>query len=141
MPRPRALHSCFFFQAQSLYALTPHSGKVYDVTEFLPVCFFPPISLPNWYKVLIYVAQDHPGGSKIILKYAGRDATDAFEPIHPPDTLDKYLPKQKHLGDLDTSAAREIQAAREKREKTEDELRMEREQANKEVWRDYGRDS
>ena len=57
-------------------------GKVYDVTEFLP---------------------EHPGGSKIIVKYAGKDATEEFEPIHPPDTLDKYLDKSKHLGACDMS--------------------------------------
>ncbi|EFZ04057.2 FMN-dependent dehydrogenase [Metarhizium robertsii] len=55
-------------------------GKAYDVTDFLP---------------------EHPGGSKIILKYAGKDATEEFEPIHPPDTLDKYLEKSKHLGPVD----------------------------------------
>src|SRR3954465_15740417 len=38
---------------------------------------------------------------KIILKYAGKDATDEFDPIHPPDTLDKYLDKSKHLGSVD----------------------------------------
>ncbi|KAF2457802.1 FMN-dependent dehydrogenase-domain-containing protein [Lineolata rhizophorae] len=55
-------------------------GRAYDVTEFLP---------------------EHPGGSKIILKYAGKDATEEFDPIHPPDTLDKYLDKSKHLGEVD----------------------------------------
>lgn len=44
---------------------------------------------------------EHPGGMKIILKYAGKDATEEFDPIHPPDTLDKYLDKSKHLGDVD----------------------------------------
>jgi cytochrome b involved in lipid metabolism len=48
-------------------------GKAYDVTEFLP---------------------EHPGGSKIILKYAGKDATEEFDPIHPPDTLDKVSSSQ-----------------------------------------------
>lgn len=57
-------------------------GKAYDVTEFLP---------------------EHPGGPKIILKYAGKDATEAYEPIHPPDTLDKFLDPKKHLGDVDMS--------------------------------------
>ena len=33
-------------------------GKAYDVTEFLP---------------------EHPGGPKIILKYAGKDATEEYE--------------------------------------------------------------
>src|ERR1700733_6860020 len=46
---------------------------------------------------------EHPGGPKIILKYAGKDATEEFEPIHPPDTLDKFLPKDKHLGPVDMS--------------------------------------
>ncbi|CAJ2501937.1 Uu.00g047900.m01.CDS01 [Anthostomella pinea] len=55
-------------------------GKAFDVTEFLP---------------------EHPGGMNIILKYAGKDATAEFEPIHPPDTLDKYLDKSKHLGLVD----------------------------------------
>ena len=43
------------------------------------------------------------GGSKIILKYAGKDATETYEPIHPPDTLDKYLDQSKHLGEVDLS--------------------------------------
>jgi L-lactate dehydrogenase (cytochrome) len=46
---------------------------------------------------------EHPGGQKIILKYAGKDATEEFDPIHPPDTLDKYLDKSKHLGEVDMS--------------------------------------
>ncbi|KAK6341718.1 hypothetical protein TWF696_008785 [Orbilia brochopaga] len=57
-------------------------GKAYDVTDFLP---------------------EHPGGSKIILKYAGKDATEEFDPIHPPDTLDKYLDRSKHMGEVDMS--------------------------------------
>ncbi|KAG2043909.1 glyoxylate dehydrogenase [Suillus americanus] len=55
-------------------------GKVYDVTDFLP---------------------EHPGGSKIILKYAGADATEAYDPIHPPDAITTHLPKDKHLGIVD----------------------------------------
>lgn len=55
-------------------------GKAYDVTHFL---------------------NEHPGGSAIILKYAGKDATKAFDPIHPGDTLVKYLPKKFHLGAVD----------------------------------------
>lgn len=45
---------------------------------------------------------------KIILKYAGKDATEEFEPIHPPDTLDKYLEKSKHLGPVDMSTVAKI---------------------------------
>ncbi|KAL7628913.1 Cytochrome b2, mitochondrial precursor [Parahypoxylon ruwenzoriense] len=63
-------------------------GKVYDVTEFLP---------------------EHPGGMRIILKYAGKDATAEFDPIHPPDTLDKYLDKSKHLGPVDMSTVAKVE--------------------------------
>lgn len=55
-------------------------GKAYDVTDFL---------------------KEHPGGAGIILKYAGKDATKAFDPIHPSDTLTKYLPEKNHLGPVD----------------------------------------
>lgn len=61
-------------------------GNVYDVTEFLP---------------------EHPGGMKIILKYAGTDATEEFDPIHPPDTLDKYLDKKFHLGEVDMATVQQ----------------------------------
>lgn len=54
-------------------------GRVYDVTEF---------------------KEEHPGGKLIILKWAGKDATETYEPIHPPDTLDKFLDKSKHLGEV-----------------------------------------
>ncbi|KUI68933.1 Cytochrome b2, mitochondrial [Cytospora mali] len=65
-------------------------GKAYDVTDFLP---------------------EHPGGMKIILKYAGKDATEEFDPIHPPDTLDKYLDKSKHLGNVDmNTVVKEVKA-------------------------------
>ena len=73
-------------------------GKAYDVTEFMP---------------------EHPGGPKIILKYAGKDATEEYEPIHPPDTLDKYLDKSKHLGEVDMQTVQ-------KEEKAEDPEEQER---------------
>ncbi|KAG6910752.1 hypothetical protein DXG01_008284 [Tephrocybe rancida] len=79
-------------------------NRVYDVTEFL---------------------NEHPGGSGIILKYAGRDATRAYEPIHPPDALDKNLPASKHLGPLDSDAALMVTEAQRSRQKTKDELRVE----------------
>ncbi|KAJ7170015.1 FMN-dependent dehydrogenase-domain-containing protein [Mycena filopes] len=78
--------------------------QVYDVTEFL---------------------QEHPGGAKIILKYAGRDATSAYEPIHPPDALQKNLPPSKHLGPLSAAAAQSVSDDQQNRKKTKDELRVE----------------
>jgi hypothetical protein len=62
---------------------------------------------------------EHPGGPKIILKYAGKDATEEYEPIHPPDTLDKFLDKGKHLGEVDMQTV-------EKEEKAEDPDEIER---------------
>lgn len=59
------------------------------------------------------------------MKYAGKDATAAYESIHPPDTLDKNLPADKHLGSLDTQGAKQIQDAQLNRKKTKDELRVE----------------
>lgn len=53
----------------------------------------------------------------------GKDATEEFEPIHPPDTLDKYLHKSKHLGPVDM----ETVAREEKEEDPEEEERKERE--------------
>lgn len=47
---------------------------------------------------------EHPGGQKIILKYAGQDATDAFDPIHPPDIIDRYLSPDVCKGEVDTEA-------------------------------------
>ncbi|KAJ5902822.1 hypothetical protein N7495_003350 [Penicillium taxi] len=57
-------------------------GKVYDVTDFL---------------------SNHPGGAKIILKLAGTDATEEFDPIHPPGTLEEDLKPEACLGTVDKS--------------------------------------
>jgi L-lactate dehydrogenase (cytochrome) len=58
------------------------SGHAYDVTDFL---------------------DEHPGGAAIILKYAGKDATAEYDPIHPPGTIEKSLSKDKHKGQVDMS--------------------------------------
>jgi L-lactate dehydrogenase (cytochrome) len=63
-------------------------GKVYDVTDFL---------------------DDHPGGSKIILKYAGKDATAAYDPIHPPDAITTNLKPEKHLGSVDLATVEKVE--------------------------------
>lgn len=70
-------------------------------------------------------AQEHPGGAQIILKYAGKDATGVYDPIHPPDALEKNLPMEKHLGPLNDDAAGALALAQESRPKTKDELRVE----------------
>ncbi|KAM0752584.1 hypothetical protein T439DRAFT_354078 [Meredithblackwellia eburnea MCA 4105] len=54
-------------------------SKVYDITNFLK-------------------EGAHPGGDAILLKYAGKDATEAFEPLHPGGVLAKFLAQEDHLG-------------------------------------------
>lgn len=50
---------------------------VYDLTKFLP---------------------DHPGGKKAIMLFAGKDATEEFDMLHPPNVLKKYLSPDVVLG-------------------------------------------
>jgi len=59
------------------------ANKVYDVTQFL---------------------DDHPGGKKTILIYAGKDATKEFAMMHQPEILTKYGPRF-YIGDVITDAA------------------------------------
>ncbi|PLW13550.1 hypothetical protein PCANC_24070 [Puccinia coronata f. sp. avenae] len=63
-------------------------GYAFDVTDFLP---------------------DHPGGQAIILKYAGADATQAYDPIHPPGTIEEYLGKEHHKGKVKESDLKLLQ--------------------------------
>ncbi|KAK4131689.1 FMN-linked oxidoreductase [Trichocladium antarcticum] len=65
-------------------------GNVYDVTEFLP---------------------EHPGGSRIILQLAGRDATPEYDPIHPPGTLEENLKPSAKLGTVDPASLKTLQRA------------------------------
>lgn len=71
-------------------------GNVYDVTEFL---------------------DDHPGGSKIILKYAGKDATQEYDPIHSPDAITTNLPQEKHLGPVDPNTVEKVELVTSNQEK------------------------
>ncbi|KKA27464.1 hypothetical protein TD95_005343 [Thielaviopsis punctulata] len=56
-------------------------GHVYDVTTLI---------------------DSHPGGAAAILKYAGKDATEDFDAIHPAGTLDS-IPESLKLGTVDSS--------------------------------------
>merc|ERR1719373_194581 len=47
------------------------NGEVLDVTKFLG---------------------EHPGGELAILTFAGKDASEEFNMIHPPDVIPKYAP-------------------------------------------------
>merc|ERR1719183_22307 len=58
------------------------NDEVLDVTKFLP---------------------DHPGGVLAIVTFAGKDATEEFNMIHPPDVIGKYAPDAV-IGVLGTAA-------------------------------------
>ncbi|CAF9915461.1 hypothetical protein IMSHALPRED_002612 [Imshaugia aleurites] len=55
-------------------------SKIYDITNYL---------------------DSHPGGSSIILRYAGRDATAAYDEIHAPGIIEETLPSECYKGLLD----------------------------------------
>ncbi|OTA85294.1 hypothetical protein M434DRAFT_377173 [Hypoxylon sp. CO27-5] len=59
-------------------------GKVYDITTFAP---------------------KHPGGRSILLKNAGRDASGAFDSIHPVEILEEYLTPDQLLGNFQSEDA------------------------------------
>ncbi|GAA5948097.1 hypothetical protein JCM3765_007108 [Sporobolomyces pararoseus] len=56
------------------------NGQVYDLTGF-----------------------SHPGGQRILLRYAGKDATEAYNEVHSPQVIVENLSKDKHLGPVDMS--------------------------------------
>lgn len=97
-------------------------NNVYDVTEFLSVRPSLCILVRSFTNPTL---EEHPGGAKIILKYAGKDATAVYEPIHPPDALEKHLQPLQHLGPLDSMATSKVIEQQQTRKKTIDELRVE----------------
>ena len=70
------------------------NGLVYDLTDFLPM---------------------HPGGAKVILHYAGKDASTIFNKFHAKDVFSKFLDPEKCLGSLvgDLQPAEDITASEE----------------------------
>jgi len=41
---------------------------------------------------------DHPGGELAIMTFAGKDASEEFNMVHPPGVIDKYLEPHHHVG-------------------------------------------
>ena len=74
------------------------NGLVYDLTDFLPM---------------------HPGGAKIILHYAGKNASTIFNKFHAKDVFTKFLDPEKCLGPLvgDLEPAEDITASEEDEER------------------------
>jgi len=75
------------------------AGDVLNVTDFL---------------------KDHPGGELAILTFAGKDATEEFNMIHPPDVIPKYAPYAT-IGKLGGGGGAAVAAADSKEEESEDE--------------------
>merc|ERR1712176_1292083 len=65
------------------------AGQVLDVTSFL---------------------SQHPGGELAILTFAGKDATEEFNMIHPPDVIPKYAP-DAIIGKVGTGTVKKAKAA------------------------------
>lgn len=53
---------------------------------------------------------DHPGGELAIITFAGKDATEEFNMIHPPDVIGKYAP-QSIIGQVGAGGAAPAVAA------------------------------
>merc|ERR1719413_350061 len=62
------------------------NGQVLNVTGFLP---------------------NHPGGELAILTFAGKDATEEFNMIHPPDVIPKYAP-DAIIGDVGAAGPKKV---------------------------------
>jgi len=59
------------------------NDKVYDITDFIPI---------------------HPGGTIMIVRVAGTDASDYFNNLHQPEILDT-IGSEYYIGDLQTTTA------------------------------------
>jgi L-lactate dehydrogenase (cytochrome) len=78
-------------------------GNVYDVTKFVP---------------------EHPGGAKIILQLAGQDATEEYDPIHPPGILEETLAPECKLGTFDASTLPSVEKSPVEANKVDEEAIM-----------------
>ena len=75
------------------------NGAAYDVTEVRASCVLRPVfSVADVSIAPAQFMDDHPGGKKVIMAYAGRDASEEFNALHNPNVLEKYLEKDKHKG-------------------------------------------
>lgn len=54
--------------------------------------------------------ENHPGGMNVILKNAGKDVTDIYEPVHPPTAIEDNLEASNHIGQVDPKTVKVKQA-------------------------------
>lgn len=78
-------------------------GKVYDVTgNSCHSC----VRLTRLGSLLTRHSEflhEHPGGARVILNCAGRDATEDYDAIHPPDLIEETLPPTAFKGEVDVA--------------------------------------
>lgn len=73
-------------------------GEVYNLTDFIAI---------------------HPGGAKVIIQHAGKDATKIFESIHAKGLLESMLGPSQHIGTVDPATMPKLEP-----ELTDDDIRM-----------------
>lgn len=57
-----------------------------------------------------------------MLNLAGRNATEAYDPVHPPGTLEEYLPPEAKLGAIDVDTLPKEEVPREEKYQDDDPL-------------------
>lgn len=67
---------------------------------------------------------EHPGGAKIILQLAGQDATEEYDPIHPPGILEESLAPECKLGSFDASTLPSVERSPVDENKVDEEAIM-----------------
>ncbi|PWN48152.1 hypothetical protein IE53DRAFT_319940, partial [Violaceomyces palustris] len=55
----------------------------------------------------------HPGGASVILRNAGKDVTNIYAPVHPPNAIQDNLDPSACIGAIDPSTIKHVQAAEE----------------------------
>ncbi len=50
----------------------------------------------------------HPGGSALIVSNAGKDVTELFKPLHPPDALANNLGPENYKGRIDPAETAKV---------------------------------
>ena len=72
-------------------------GSVYDITGISPLEPLIPLLISADF------LDSHPGGPEVILRCAGKDATDDFDAVHDIQLLNQSLPSMACLGRIDSS--------------------------------------
>lgn len=75
------------------------------------------------YDLTDFITQ-HPGGSAIILKNAGKDASGLFNRLHPSNVIEMYMDKIKYIGETDVGSTQSELQVQEEKTRLENRKRM-----------------